>query len=241
MSTGVNGPEALLAVQDRDTELDQLRHRRETMPQRTELRTRETAIAELDARAGSVGAERDGLERRRLEVDREVSDLDRRISDLDRRLKSGEVTATRELSAMVEQSKALARRRSELEDIELELMVEEEPLDAQLEEVASRRAELDREAEGLRREIAAAEVQIDGSINEVTEARAAAAAGVPGPLLEAYERLRTRLGGIGAARLVGASCGGCHLILPATELDRIRREPPDALVTCDQCGRILIR
>ena len=49
------------------------------------------------------------------------------------------------------------------------------------------------------------------------------------------------LGGVGAARLVGPSCTGCHLTLPAQELDRIRREPPDALVFCDQCGRILVR
>jgi predicted nucleic acid-binding Zn-ribbon protein len=46
---------------------------------------------------------------------------------------------------------------------------------------------------------------------------------------------------VGAARVVGSSCGGCHLTLPATELDRIRRAEPDALVTCDQCGRILVR
>ena len=29
--------------------------------------------------------------------------------------------------------------------------------------------------------------------------------------------------------------------LPATELDRIKRGGPDAVVLCDQCGRILVR
>src|SRR5690349_7230716 len=103
VSTSVNGPDALLAVQDRDTELDQLRHRRETFPQRAELRADEQATADLTSQASSIRAERDELERRRVELDREVRELDRRIDDLDRRLKSGEVTATRELSAMVEQ------------------------------------------------------------------------------------------------------------------------------------------
>ena len=56
-----------------------------------------------------------------------------------------------------------------------------------------------------------------------------------------YERLRAKLGGVGAARLVGPRCSGCHLTLPATELDRLRKGSPDALVFCDQCGRILIR
>jgi len=25
------------------------------------------------------------------------------------------------------------------------------------------------------------------------------------------------------------------------EVDRIRKAPPDAVITCDQCGRILVR
>jgi len=67
------------------------------------------------------------------------------------------------------------------------------------------------------------------------------AAQVPAELLARYERLRAKLAGTGAARLVGESCGGCHLTLPAMEVDRIRRAPPDEVLTCDQCGRILVR
>ena len=69
----------------------------------------------------------------------------------------------------------------------------------------------------------------------------AAAAGVPPELLARYEALRAKLGGTGAARVVGGSCGGCHLVLPSMEVDRIKKAPPDAVITCDQCGRILVR
>ena len=37
------------------------------------------------------------------------------------------------------------------------------------------------------------------------------------------------------------TCMGCHLQLPATEVDRLKRLEPDTLVFCDQCGRILVR
>ena len=67
------------------------------------------------------------------------------------------------------------------------------------------------------------------------------AAEVPPDLIARYEQLRTKLGGTGAARLVGGSCGGCHLQLPAMELDRVKKAPPDAIIYCDQCGRILVR
>ena len=73
------------------------------------------------------------------------------------------------------------------------------------------------------------------------DARQAAAAGIPDELLSEYDRLRKKLGGVGAARLANGSCTGCHLALPATELDRIRHQAPDAVAHCDQCGRILVR
>ena len=72
-------------------------------------------------------------------------------------------------------------------------------------------------------------------------ARAAVANDVPADLTKTYEQLRARLGGIGAARLDGNRCSGCHLTLPATELDRIRHADANALFYCEQCGRILVR
>ena len=71
--------------------------------------------------------------------------------------------------------------------------------------------------------------------------RGGLAAGIPDDLHATYDRLRAKLGGIGAAKLVGGSCSGCHLTLPAQERARIKAAPPDELVFCDQCGRILVR
>jgi predicted nucleic acid-binding Zn-ribbon protein len=67
------------------------------------------------------------------------------------------------------------------------------------------------------------------------------AAKLPDDLTQRYEKLRDRLGGVGAARLEHGACGGCHLALPAVELDHIRRAPPEAIIICEQCGRILVR
>jgi predicted nucleic acid-binding Zn-ribbon protein len=89
--------------------------------------------------------------------------------------------------------------------------------------------------------LAAAEAVVDREIAELTEQRTAAASSVPADLLASYERLRGRLDGIGAARLIGSRCSGCHLTLPATELDRLKRAPADAVIYCDSCGRILVR
>jgi predicted nucleic acid-binding Zn-ribbon protein len=88
--------------------------------------------------------------------------------------------------------------------------------------------------------IAEAEVSIDAELATQTAQRADDASRLPEPLLSEYESLRARLGGVGAARLTGDLCGGCHLSLPAVEVDRIRHLPPDTLVHCDECGRLLV-
>jgi hypothetical protein len=45
---------------------------------------------------------------------------------------------------------------------------------------------------------------------------------------------------VGAARLVGTTCQGCHLTIPATEVDRIRKAPKGTVEYCDNCGAILV-
>ena len=90
-------------------------------------------------------------------------------------------------------------------------------------------------------ELAAAEAEIDAEIaGRARPSAATIAAGVDPELLERYEQLRHDLGGIAVARLVGTNCGGCHLTLSAVELDRIRHEPGDAVVLCEECGRLLV-
>ncbi len=232
--------DSLLAVQDLDLAIDQRRHRIDHLPERSEL-------AALDAEADRVGRElrnvtgvRDEVAGRQAEAEADLSGTEQRAAAVKRRLYGGEVSASRELQAMANDVETLEARASDLEDAVLALLDERDPLDAeidrlaeQLESVEGRRrsvgARLDQAAAGMAAEIAT-----------LTRDREAAAAGVPAGLLGTYERLRTRLGGIGAARLVGNHCDGCHLVLSAVELDRIRRLPPGEVVTCEQCARILV-
>jgi len=232
---------ALLAVQERDTQADQLRHRRAHLPARARLDTVTTELASIESDGAALTVERDELARRQAELEAELADTERRIGDLDKRMHSGTVAAARDLQAMAAQMEAMRRRHNDLEDSELEVLEVLDPLEKRVAELQDRWVALDREAAELRATIAEQEHVIDGELAEVVAARRDAAAPVPAELMTTYERLRQRLGGVGAAPLVGASCGGGHLTLSAGALDRIRRLPPDAVATCEQCGRILVR
>ena len=84
------------------------------------------------------------------------------------------------------------------------------------------------------------QAEIDGELATARAERSAQAAELPAALSQRYEALRSRLKGTGAARLIGHRCDGCHLELSPVEVDRIRAATPDTVVTCDQCGRILV-
>lgn len=198
-------------------------------------------MAATEAALGEVTGRRDEVAQRQRRLEDELASTEVRISEVDRRLYSGAVTIPRELQAMQADRDALRRRQASLEDEVLEAMTEREPLDDEVARLEDERRRLDGEGSRLRAAVAEAQAAIDADLAHNQAERVEAASDVPSDLASLYERLRARHGGVGAAALVGGRCGGCHLTLPATELDRIKREPPDALVTCDQCGRILVR
>jgi predicted nucleic acid-binding Zn-ribbon protein len=232
--------EDLLVVQEHDSAVDRLRHRRETLPEQARLLEVEKGLAETEAAIAELGQQRDEVVRRQQRHEDELTSLESKISEVDRKLYSGSVTAPRELQAMQADVASLKRHRSDIEDQVLLAMQDREPLDVEVGRLEAQWEALEGEAEALGKAIAEVTGAIDAELAVELDARTAAAAGIPDELLSQYERLRTRLDGVGAARLVNGRCSGCHLTLPATELDRIRHEDADTVVLCDQCGRILV-
>ena len=233
--------EQLLDVQQHDTTVDQLRHRRATLPERTQVEEGTAEIARLDAAIAEVGERVGAVRREQKKREDEVALLEDRWAELDRTLYSGTVSAPKELQALQEEQEVIRRRQRRLEDEVLEHMEQAEPLD---EEVAARTTERDGVHERVQAAMAAlaeAEAGLDAEIATVEGERAALAEGLPDALLAEYDQIRRQQGGIGAARLQGATCTGCNLGLPAVVVDRIRKMDPDEVVHCEECGRILVR
>lgn len=235
------GPfEALLAVQEHDTRIDQLLHRQRTLPERAALEAAVSRRGTVGARMDELQGEIDELGRRQLALEEQIAAAAARRHELDRRMLSGAVTAARDLQAMDAEVGHLAERQAHLEADELALLEAQEPLEDMLGEAQTEDGELAAEVELLQAAVAAAVAELDEEVASVSEARRAVAASVPEPLLARYEELRDRLGGVGVARLIGDRCDGCHLTLPSMEAERIRRLAPTELATCEQCGRLLV-
>lgn len=233
--------ERLLAVQGHDTAADQLRHRRKTLPGLERLAEIDRRLASIASELGGVGVSRDAVAVRQRSFETELASVEAKCTGLEERMYSGTVTVARELQAMEAEQAALKRRASSLEDEALAAMTEREPLDASIIRLVAEQSALEAECVEVRSVVDAAQQSIDTELAANDAERRDLAHGVPDQLLGLYEKLRARFGGVGVASLVNRRCGGCHLDLSPSEIDDMRRRPPDEVVLCESCGRILVR
>lgn len=231
---------ALLAVQEHDTRADQLRHRQATLPEAQRVAELEADLTVLGARRVETEATRTELARDQKRREDELASLEDKIAKVEAAM-YGSSSAGRELQAMGDEVTSMKGRASAIEDTVLELLEKLEPVQADLDAIASRTAELEDELAAARVARTAAEAELTAELAQVLEERAVAAEAVPDALLSEYESLRQRLGGVGAAPLTGNRCGGCHLTMASAEIERIKRAGPDEIVHCEECGRILVR
>ena len=231
----------LLTLQEHDLALDRLRHRRATLPARTTVAEAETEIATVDAESALLRGPLAELARNQERLEDEAQALAEQAKAADRKLYSGEVSSPRELQALQADIEQLKRHQRTVEERALEIMEEREPLDAQMHALLASREERSADLATARAELAEAEGEVDGEIAIEQGLRDTAAASVDASMLALYERCRTNApSGIGAARLVGHTCQGCHLTIPATEVDALRKAPPGTVAHCDNCGAILV-
>jgi len=230
----------LLVVQDLDTLITQLSHRRAALAERVGLAALDVELGTLAAEEATLTARRHELVATQKDLEAQIAVADERRTGIEQRMYAARGSSTRDLQAMDEEVRHLNQRRLELEEEELVAMVDQEPIDAALVALAGRKAPIEEKATVLRAEVAQGQAEIDAELEEARAARTSEAALLPTALSERYEVLRARLKGTGAARLIGHRCSGCHLELSPVEVDRIRAMSPDTVVTCDQCGRILV-
>ncbi|MBA2552211.1 MAG: hypothetical protein H0V10_00640 [Geodermatophilaceae bacterium] len=231
----------LLDLQAVDTVMAQRTYRRRTLPELAIIAESAARLATLSGDVVRAQTEIGDLsrEQRRLELD--VDQVRSRSERDQQRLESGSVGSPKELERLQHEVQSLARRQGDLEDQVLELMERREALDAALAAVneSVQRVTADRDDATARRDSAFAE--IDAELSDREAERDGLTAALPADLLALYERLRAGSGGTGAAALRQRRCEGCRMELASTDLNRARNAPPDEVLRCEECGRILVR
>jgi uncharacterized protein len=228
----------LLELQTLDTRLGQLAHRAAKLPEIA-------AVAELTVRRDDMQAvvrEHSGSwEDAKAELTRTESDVavvEARMARDQERLQAS--SSPKDIAALEQELAALAKRRGDLEDIELEVMQTVEDRAGELD--ASRTA-----LSALDASIADAEAARDAALAAIATDRQHAeadrgvlAARVPAELLALYEKQRGRYG-VGASHLERGMSSATGVMLGASDLNRVRAAAPDDVLVEEESGAILVR
>lgn len=227
----------LVEVAELDARIRQADHARKNPPQAARvqelLARRQTLSQELTTRLGA----RDDLRTELSRIESDVAVVDARSARDAERLASS--SNSKEAQGLESELASLARRKSDLEDAELEVMERLEQADAAVAEQEALIAETNAQGAELSAEAKRVVAEATASFDAAQRDRDAIAATVPADLLADYEKLSTR--GAGAAVLRARTCEWCHMVLSGTDLNALRQAPEDAVVHCPECGSILVR
>jgi len=230
----------LIELQLIDTAISHLKIKLANLPEREQITAIHTRLENTAVELAVVETELAdvAIDLRRIEVD--VEQVADRIKKDESRLSSG-VGSPKELEQLQHELGTLAKRKSELEDGELEVMLKHDAVKARVDELQNDQVGLKQlELElNIRLENATTEIQSEISIQQAE--RGQLAPKIEATLVELYEKVRTSNDGVGAALLVGNKCEGCHLSINAIEIERIKSLPADEIIRCEECRRILVR
>lgn len=230
----------LLVVQDFDTRGDQIAHRRTEVPALATLVALDARLADLRTALVASRTAAADLRRELAKAEADVQQVrDRAKRDQDR-LDSGQASV-KDTQALSSEIDHLAGRQADLEEVELEVMERLEAHTAALDELEAANAEVEAQRAAAEAERDAAFAALDDEAAAVRAERAKAAEGLDAGLMALYEKLRSQLAGRGAAALVGRQCQGCRMELNPVDLAAVKAAPPEQVVRCEECGRILVR
>jgi len=224
----------LLALQQIDLDLDASRKR---------VRAIDALLTESDRlRAARQAGERirqqlTQLRTRAKDLELESASLDAKIANVESRLYGGAVKNPKELSDLQRDAASLRRHKSELDETQLQLIDELEQADR---EAAGLRAELAQIEAGWQREQDALHAERAGLVEHISAVeaqRTTERATIASADLSTYDRLRPHKNGQAVAHVEEGMCGVCGVEVGEYAVGKLRL---DLLIACTNCERLLI-
>ena len=231
---------AILNIQNFDFTYSTLTNKAANLPEIAAIHS--LTIKADNARDLRIAAETEhsDVKRELARAEGDVEQIVTRINRDEARLASGSASP-KELEQLQHEIGTLGARRTELEEIELEIMMRIDGIKARITELSEQESALAAEITELEIKKANALAVINVDIDATKSERASEITSISAELVALYEKIRASNNGTGAAALVGNQCKGCHLTINTIELQRIASRAEDEVVRCEECRCILVR
>ena|SRR5579871_2370320 len=226
---------SLIELQEVDLRLNGIRERLARFPKR---------LAEVEARATAarheVASAKEALttgqkERKTFELD--VEQWKERVKKY--RNQSAEVKTNEAYKALLHEIENAEAEVAKAEDRLLERMVSGEEYDRKLKAAEAALKEIEAAVGKERQTIQAEYNATQKELAAAETARAGAKAAVPEDLVDNYERIAKRHGGVALSEIHGESCGQCGVHIRPHVIQQLQRGDHDEFFHCETCTRIL--
>ncbi|MFQ5945251.1 MAG: zinc ribbon domain-containing protein [Anaerolineae bacterium] len=226
---------SLYILQNTDVKLTEAENRLESVL--LALREPEELIAARDG-VGEIEARGADARRRLRQKELDLEAVREKLASEEARLYGGSVTHPRELQGLEQEVQSLKRRRSQLEDEVLEVMVAQEETQADLDEMSEGLSLLEDTWKKNQAGLLEEERTLHERVEQLSALREEQAESLGSEDLASYEDLRGRKGSQAVAVVERAVCGGCGVAVPPSQMQKVLRG--QELVRCDNCERFLV-
>lgn len=225
--------EILASLQNVDREIKEKSGAREVLL--AEIQRREEEIQAKNAEMAVLRAQWAEKEKLRQEKDQLLQEESKKATD--RRMRMNRIKNIKELQALQREIDQIKQGNAQLEEELIKLMEELDVCAASLKAKEEELKQLEDAWQERRGEIEAQVASIEQAVADGLAVRQSIAAQLHGELIERYELIFSRRGGMAVVTVSEGICQGCFMNIPPQLWNEIIKS--EKLILCPSCHRIL--
>ncbi len=226
----------LIKLQECDLKINSIQQKKKRLPEKIELLSKK--MNEVKQELENDLAHLNALKKERREIEIEIDDMEEKIRKSNEKLSS--IKTNKEYRAALKEIDELEEQKSQLEDRLLEIMETIEKAEKKHKLMQEEIKQKEEEFEKEKKKILAEEKVLDSEIEKLKKYRQELCdkiSKIDKALLQKYDFLRARKGGIAISPVIRGVCQTCHLGIPPQKFNELIKG--DSLMTCPHCMRII--
>jgi uncharacterized protein len=196
----------------------------------------QAAIQQAEAAQNVIAEPLHALQVEQKELELRNQSIREKLRRIDGELYGGKVVNPREVENLNKEIETLKGQIDKNEDRLLALIDEIPALEAKLPPYDEAIARGKKKLAEHQKSLVELRSQLESEFKTRSAQRPAALEGIPALMLNRYEEIRKKAGGIGMADVKGRSCGMCGTLLPEKSIEFAKE---GRIVSCESCNRIL--
>ncbi len=200
--------------------------------------TESNELKSAQARVEELEAEHKKWQAQQKMAETEAEILATKIAESNDALMGGKIHNPKELEALQASVESLQRQRTTMETTSVEALMKLEELAEQVTAAQNKLTSVQKNWSSDQAQLTEEDTKLKRVYVALKKQREQVSEGVNKALVQRYEQMRQRKGGVAVATVENDTCGACHVQLPTGVLSTVRNQS-ESQILCPTCGRLL--